>query len=172
MPGNLDAFKESGYKKFFVETGCYLGDGISSALTAGYDNIISIEIAEEFKKNCEEKFKQNKNVNVVLGDSCEILFDVIKNINEPITFWLDGHFSGGNTGFGKYEFPLIQELKQIEMHPIKTHTIMIDDMRLFGDKKYGFDKNMIIETILQINKDYKISYKDGCEKNDILIASV
>lgn len=170
MPGNLEVFKKSNEKNFFIETGCYIGDGIADAISAGYKNII--EIAEHYQRVCLERFKNNQNVNIIIGDSSEILYDTIKDIDSPITFWLDGHFSGANTGMGKYEFPLIQELDQIARHSIKTHTIMIDDMRLFQDKKYGFDKNMIIEKILEINKEYKISYEDGYQEKDILIASV
>lgn len=98
MPSNLEIFKKSNKKSFFVETGCYIGDGIADALSAGYENIISIEISEHYQKICLERFKNNQNVNIIIGDSCEVLYNTIKNIDKPITFWLDGHFSRANTG--------------------------------------------------------------------------
>jgi hypothetical protein len=63
---------------------------------------------------------------------------MIKDINEPITFWLDAHYFPLDMyknknhkiselpGYGKV--PLIDELNQIKRHSIKSHTILIDDI--------------------------------------------
>ena len=160
-------------KSVFVETGSWLGHGIEIALNCGFEEIISIELAEKYFNICNEKFKNNKNVKIILGDSCEVLFNLIEEIDKPITFWLDGHYSGADTGFGKFEYPLIQELEQIKKHKDNTHIILIDDMRLFRNKKETlFDVNNIIEKIITINENYKIFYGNGHTKNDILIAKI
>ena len=82
-----------------------------------------------------ERFKHNPNVNLYHGDSSIILYDVIKNINKRMLFWLDGHYSGHGTSQSNvtqlYEFPLIYEIQQIDKHHIKDHIILIDDLRCF-----------------------------------------
>lgn len=184
MPTTLYIFKK--YKnKYFVETGSYLGDGIQSALDCGFEKIISLEISNQYKTICERRFYGNQNVQLIMGDSCEILYDSIKNIEDQITFWLDGHYSGTGTGLGKYEYPLLQELEQIKKHHLNTHTILIDDLRIFRgneDTSTGeevkFTESDLIDSIMKINKNYTISYEDGehpggkVEKNDVLIANL
>jgi len=100
--------------------------------------------------------------------------DLLKEIDEPATFWLDGHHSAGDTAFGDYRAPLIQELDAIKNHPIKNHTILIDDMRCWQtpNPDLGFWKEDIFNMLNEINPDYEISYLDGYCKDDILAASL
>jgi hypothetical protein len=159
----------------FIETGSYLGDGIQFAIDAGFEKIISIELSEFHYNHCVNRFKNNKNVKIIFGDSSEKIYESIVNIDSNITFWLDGHYSCGNTAFGKYWAPLIQELEQIGNHHIKTHTILIDDMHFWVDEyvyKHGFNQNDIITKIYGINSNYNISYIDGAVENDILVCKL
>lgn len=175
MPAKIDTFKRY-ISNYFIETGCYVGDGIQLALEAGFKNIISIEIDNYYYNISNLRFSKNKNINIIKGDSEEILFDVIKEIKEPITFWLDGHWFGEGTSYsnsGKTS-PLLEELDQIKKHEIKNHIILIDDMRCWvkENKKIDFGKEDIINKILEINNNYNISYEDGIEENDILVAKI
>ena len=62
---------------------------------------------------------------------------LLKKLNRPCLFWLDGHYSGGVTAKADVETPVISELKAILEHHIKGHIILIDDARLFnGTKDY------------------------------------
>lgn len=79
------------YSDIFIETGTFYGDGVQSALNSNYKNITSIEISQKFYDIGKERFKNNSNVNIVLGDSAVILGDIINKYDEQITFWLDGH---------------------------------------------------------------------------------
>ena len=108
-----------------------------------------------------------------LGDSGNILYEVIKDIDSPITFWLDGHFSGGSTALGSEACPILKELDQIKKHPIKTHTILIDDLRVFGTHSFNFITiDQIKEKILEINPNYTFWYENGVIPNDVLVAQV
>jgi hypothetical protein len=69
--------------------------------------------------------------------------------------------------------PLIQELQAIGEHHIKNHIIIIDDVRLFGSEEWsGLQKEQVIDSILNINYKYRITYIDGHIPGDIMIARV
>lgn len=173
MPSNRENFKKY-LNNHFIETGSYLGDGIQQAIDSGYQNIVSIELADKYFDYCTKRFINNTNIKIIKGDSFKVLPSILNEIKEPITFWLDGHHSCGDTGLGKYWAPLMQELEVIKTHPVKTHTIMIDDMRCWElpNPVHGFYKDDIIKILLEINKDYIFTYENGLVENDILIAHV
>jgi hypothetical protein len=160
---------------YFVETGTYLGNGIKLALRAQFPEIYSIEINQEFARDAQRKFKRYSNVHIRQGDSGRILWDVIKDLKSPITFWLDGHV-GDITVPGK-QTPILEELEQIRKHPIKFHTILIDDMHCCGTAFFDFiTKEDIITKIMKINPRYQISYVDGGDageyENNIMVARI
>ncbi len=167
----------------FVETGSYLGEGIQLALTAGFKKIHSIEIVKAKYDICKDLFKGEKKVKLYLGDSVDLLEEIISKIKEPITFWLDGHFSEGDRKHGtpmKTLCPLMDELEIIKKHPIKNHVIMIDDMNCWKGMSNiyheGFDTETIKRKLLEINPEYKLNFINGTYTNgkvipkDILIA--
>jgi hypothetical protein len=157
----------------FVETGTYIGDGVQMALDAGFPTIYSLELAEYYYRSSQKRFQEDSRVHIVLGNSSYVLYNVIKNIQQPITFWLDGHYSGGLTAKTHKNTPVLDELDQIKKHHIKTHTILIDDMRCCDT--WWFDnisKKTIIEKIYEINPDYTITYEDGAIAGDVLVAQV
>jgi len=156
---------------YFIETGTCLGEGVYLALKAKFRNIISIELSEELYNICVKEFKYYPNVILYHGDSTELIWDIIKDINEPITFWLDAHYCG-EVGYkdlisshnNKILTPLHEEIKIIEKHHVKNHTIIIDDVRSFINAD-------VISSLYRINKNYCVSFTDGTHRNDILIAS-
>lgn len=159
--------------KYFVETGSLRGDGIKMALRAQFQDIRSIELSSKYAKFCRKKFKNNPQVKIYHGDSGKKLLDVISDIQEPITFWLDGHYSGSDTALGDSYSPIIRELEQIKSHPINTHTIIIDDVRQFGTKYFDFvTLQEVKEFILTINPEYHFQIYDGFKKGDILVAYI
>lgn len=179
---NVLAFSHSSYdvfKKFpnkvFVETGTYVGQGVQLALdTNGFEQIISVELSQYYYEFSKNRFKHKQGIFIVKGDSSKILSNIIEKISTPITFWLDGHYSGGDTVKGSKNSPILEELDQIKNHPIKNHVILIDDVRDFGT--YSFDyvtKEEIEKKIREINPSYIITYMDcPAAKNDILVAYV
>lgn len=173
MPSNTENFRKYP-NDIFIETGSFLGDGIQQALDAGFKNVISIELSDKYFTISTNRFMYNPNVKIVKGDSFKVLPELLKSINTPVTFWLDGHHSCGDTALGEHWAPLMQELDAIKNHPIKTHTIIIDDMRCWQEPNpvHGFHKDDIFEKLKEINPDYKFTYEDGLEKDDILVAHI
>jgi len=114
----------------YIETGTYLGDGIKCVLN-NYTNIHSIELSEKWYHHNSEQFKNNTNVKMYLGDSKVILPEILNNVNEPVTIYLDAHYSGGTTAFGDEETPLLYELEILKNRKYDD-IIIIDDCRLLG----------------------------------------
>jgi len=173
MPAEFDFFKKFP-NNYFLETGSYLGYGVDQAIKAGFKNILSIEINEEYHNKCIQKFKGNPNVKLFLGDSRKILWDMIKDINDQITFWLDSHYfilqdvpTGGTLS------TLEEEINIIARHPVKTHKILIDDVRLWKSD-YGINKEDIMNRIKKINSNYGFTWETGTPTlpNDIMVAQV
>jgi hypothetical protein len=159
----------------FVETGTYQGDGVETALSIGFQKVISIELFEVLYTPVKEKFKNDSRVTLHCGDSSVILWDAIKDIDEKITFWLDGHvFPNQEIILGVKACPLIEELAHIARHPVKDHVILIDDMSSLPKgclyKTTTFTRKDVEDAILHINDDYKISYFDR-GGTDVLVAS-
>ena len=160
------------HTRYFVETGCFYGFGIDIAIRSGFEFIKSIELADKYVEICRQKFANNPNVEIVKGDSGLILKDVISPINEGITFWLDGHCSMGDTAKGVSTYPIIEELTQIASHPIKSHVIYIDDIRLW--KAYDDKLNMdaVITLLQKINPNYAFYLTDGYHEDQVFVEDI
>ena len=168
----------SKYKNdIFVETGTLWGEAIDIALELGFKKIYSMEIDPEKVKSNRDKFKKEIKegiVEIVEGDTFKIFKDVIAKVDAPATFWLDAHWDGDV--LGEYKCPLPFELEALLSHPIKTHTLLVDDRRLFGEigSSWGedLDEELLIEAMTDINSDYQISFEDGHVEDDIIVAKV
>lgn len=159
---------------YFIETGTSWGNGVQMALDAGFDEIYSIELNPLSYEICRNRFDSDIRVTLIEGDSAYILPVLLPYIHVPMTFWLDGHYSPGNiSSKGDTNTPILAELEAIGQHPIKTHTILIDDVRLFGTQEFDhISLDDIIQKILEINPNYTFFFEDGYVPNDVLVAKV
>lgn len=176
MASTLSKYVLSKYKNnIFIETGTLHGDGVKLALDCGFSKIYSIEIDDDLVEfNLRQFHDQQDRIQIIHGDSFEVLKTLLKTINEPATFWLDGHWDSGPLGM--YNCPLLHELDVIYQHHIKSHSLLIDDRRLFGDSNHHWGREVTEEAILskikQINPLYYISYENGVIPNDIIGAKL
>jgi hypothetical protein len=116
-----------------VETGTYFGEMIA-ATESGFREIWSIEIDAWLHQRAQKVFAAKPHIHLLLGDSRDVLPQVLAKLDRPALFWLDGHFSGGITGKGSSETPILQELEAIARHRVKEHVLLIDDARDFTGK--------------------------------------
>jgi hypothetical protein len=166
----------------FVETGTYQGDTIHRVAYNGVfrpSKIFSLELSEVFYNRCVQRFKNIpkyfSDIQLCKANSKYELYNIIKNLPSEITFWLDSHWSGvADIGCDPETIcPILFELDQIKEHSIKTHTIMIDDIRLMDGCHFPVTLDQIISKIYEINPKYTIKFYDDNEsKNDILVAYV
>src|SRR6185295_17672205 len=86
--------------KYFIETGTCVGSGLQLAVDAGFEVLHSIELAVPFYIQARRRFANTPNVNLWYGDSSKVLPQILRLVDAPATFWLDGHYSGGHTARG------------------------------------------------------------------------
>lgn len=114
----------------FVETGTYRG-GMIVAVKGDFDEIYSIELSEKVHEFARERFARDTHVKLICGDSGEELPGLVEGLARPALFWLDAHYSGGETTEGTKGNPIMREVACI-LKDRKEHVILVDDMRLFG----------------------------------------
>lgn len=163
--------------KIFIETGTLWGDAVQVALDCGFQTVYTIELNPELAENARRRFSkeiEQGRVGVLEGDSFEIFPKLVAEIPDTATFWLDAHWDGGPVG--RYKCPLPMELDALLAHPIKTHTLLIDDRRILGKVNSnwgaGVEESEILATIKKINPNYLVSYEDGWVPDDIIAAVV
>lgn len=161
MQANIGPQGFKGYLNYyFVETGTFWGNGVARALKEGFRQVRSIEFDAMLYNDAVRKFANYPNVQIVKGDSATDLWNLIKDIDQEATFWLDAHIYPPVKG--KQNCPIIEELKQIGRHPIKTHTILIDDMHCADTEAFDWlSKEDLIAKIKEINPNYVITYMPG-----------
>jgi hypothetical protein len=178
MTENTSTLTENVLSKYktecFIETGTLHGAAVKLALKLGFSKIYSIELDENLfnqnTKRFDNEIEQSK-VQLINGDSIDKLSEIVHNLKSKSTFWLDAHVDFGPEG--KKKCPLYEELSIISNSEIKNHTILIDDLRIFGQHwGLGIELERIKNMILEINPKYQFSLEDGCVPNDILAAYV
>lgn len=130
----------------YVETGIWRGDSLQYAIDAGFRRVIGIENDPSSIEFCKSRFGVDvAKIDLVQGDSALVLWDVIKNIDEPITFFLDSHWQMlEGTEPGANPFPLLDELRQIARHKwAMHHKVIIDDWHIFYPDRVGYSKDDI-----------------------------
>lgn len=121
--------KEAGGIDHFVETGTYYG---KTALWASnhFKYVETVEFCKDIFEATREKLKQQSNIVCYYGDSRVVLNRILTQSTDRILFWLDAHWSSGNTYGEKDQCPLLNELDTI-FSDNRNNVIMIDDARTF-----------------------------------------
>jgi len=146
--------------KLLVETGTYLGDMVFIQRSV-FENIISIELSEFLYLKACKRFRNNKNIKILQGDSGVVLNKVIQEINTPALFWLDGHYSSGVTAKGDKECPIFEELNAIFKGNELPHILLIDDARCFvGLGDYPTIEELKTHILKNRNSNFDFEVKD------------
>lgn len=116
--------------RIFVETGTYRGNMVS-ALRYDFDKLYSIELDQKLFEAAKKRFADVPQIQLFQGDSGVELEKVLKTFQAPALFWLDAHYSAGETAKGSLNTPILKELDLVLGHSDK-HVMLIDDARCFG----------------------------------------
>jgi len=156
------------FSSTYLETGSCMGESINRALKAGFDQIKSVEVFEEFYNRCVLRFR-DKPVELFLGKSADCLPEML-NLTEPAVIFLDAHPAGPGTGghsdliekgetsdFHQNKI-LTRELEIILSHPLK-HLIILDDQTLEDAKIF-----------MGMLKEYRFEFMDEQLENHPRVA--
>ena len=181
---DLDEVRKEHNCNVYFETGLWNvareDTSLCQALRLSFDKYASVEINPDFidiaKLKFTQEIKDNK-LKLYEGDSKELaqyLEDFRHGLtsDDKILFFLDSHGSG-------HACPLVEELDAIKDLKNNNHIIMIDDVRIIRDCCWGVEKyqgggfeDLLKQKILDINPNYKFSFLNGYQDNDVLVASL
>jgi len=125
------------YSDTLIETGSGHGGGIQRALDAGFRSIVSIEAKPENYEICMERFLPDPRIVLLLGESVNVLPEVLDIFRQRVVFFLDAHPSGprsyghkelmeGNRDFAQ-DTIIRKELGILLESPYK-HVFILDDI--------------------------------------------
>jgi hypothetical protein len=144
----------------FVETGTCRGDMIRAALH-NFKEIYSVELDEELHRFAKSRFARFSHVHLFQGSSDQVLLQLIPSLRERCLFWLDAHYSGGETARGELECPVLGELAALAQHPIKDHVILIDDANYFNGTRDHPAVEQVEARLAAINQGYRIEVREN-----------
>lgn len=151
----IKEYQQNSNYNILVETGTYKGDMLK-ALKEDFLKLFSIELSHELYIKAKERFKNNSKIEIIEGDSGQMLSVLLNRINEPAIFWLDGHYSGGVTAKGDKDCPIFEELDSIFNSQSINHILLIDDARLFNGMGDYPTIESLTEYVQSKNNKYKV----------------
>lgn len=149
----------------FIETGTYKGSTILNMVPL-FDELHTIEFGKEIYEDLINRYGESK-INFHNGDSAEKLSEILKNIDKKVLFFLDAHYSGGDTAGSWENVPLLKELEAI-IEWGKPCVVIIDDVRIFNTACL----NVSIDSVKSIvnSKMKELYYLPSClDKHDRMV---
>lgn len=135
--------KRWGGGEVWIESGTYSGS-TTRLLSQFSKRIISIEPSDELYAAAKRRMARYRNIELIQGTSESRLDSVIASLVDDgardLSFWLDGHYSGGITFRGDNDTPIRQELNTISRYisSLDFITVCVDDVRIFNPSAMGF----------------------------------
>ena len=119
----------------FVETGTYKAATTIMASTI-FPHVFSTEIDANLYKEAVTKCCDIPNINLLFGDSLDMLKIILPNVTNGCVFFLDAHISGHDSSWnGTDRVPLMQELDIILSHKLSSSIFILDDVRFWKEQE-------------------------------------
>jgi hypothetical protein len=113
-----------------VETGTFTGEMVDALLPVAR-RIISIELDDRLHAAARRRFSGQRSVELLHGDSATLLPGVVRSLEGPALFWLDGHYTGAGSARSHVDSPILAEVATLLAHPMPGRVVLIDDAREF-----------------------------------------
>lgn len=114
----------------FVESGTHLG-GTANWAANHFDRVTTMELSPHFHAEASKRLAAQPKVELLCGDSGKLLRDILGKMSAPGIFWLDAHWSGGETAGEEAECPVLLEIEAVNESPL-ANVVLVDDARLFS----------------------------------------
>jgi hypothetical protein len=137
-----------------VETGTFYAETVRG-LRKEFRQIYSIELDEHLYGMAVARCKHQANAVLLQGDSSKRIGDIIARLTSPALFWLDAHYSGGETARGDVDTPIHAELIAV-LGDGRPHIVLVDDMRDFVNSAQDYPTLDAVRQIAQ-DHDYMMS---------------
>jgi len=121
----------------FVETGTFVAETILD-MEPHFRSLHTIELSRQLHQMAREKYHGIK-IQFHHGNSPEVLSRLMPELNDNAIFFLDAHYSGGDTSRANIDVPIHLELESIRDEFPHKAIIIIDDYRLFRTKDSDID---------------------------------
>lgn len=115
--------------RVFIEAGTFEG-GTAAWAASVFEQVITIEAAPALFAAAQRRLEPYANVRCEAGDSRAVLRRVLPALDRAAVFWLDSHWSGGETFGAGDECPVLEEVSLIAGSG-QGHAVLIDDARMF-----------------------------------------
>lgn len=159
----MNVLRKYGENQIWIESGTYMGEG-ASHLSEFAMHIHTIEPSLKFFELAKIELCKKKNITQHFGNSENLLnsiiiFEINKGTNK-ISFWLDGHYSGGDTYLGNFDTPILSELTIIKNFLTKLDVvkIFIDDIRCFNPTLQQYKDYPKLDYLIQFAKENGLEY--------------
>lgn len=152
----------------WVETGTFMGD-TTSVLSEVAKMVYSIEPEPTLFSKAQQKFSNTSNVKIIRGLSEDVFPKLLPTISGNICFWLDGHYSAGNTFKGPQDTPILDELTIIAANMAKMNklVVMVDDVRCFDPRNPEYSAYPPVDVLVDWARKQNLSWHI---EHDIFIA--
>ena len=126
--------------KNFVETGTYKADTTLMA-AKHYENVFTTEIHNKLYENSKRRAESEgvTNITFMLGNSIDLLKDIVPQVTDGAVFFIDAHISGSDSGWnGAQRVPLFEELDVILDGKVGPSVFIFDDIRLWKNETWDW----------------------------------
>lgn len=144
---NLSLLKQELGINTLYETGTGLGASLLWAHQSGISNLTSIEQDTGTLAAAKIKLKDVSAVNLLQGDTMDLINDLPTKTKDPCLIFLDAHFAGGadfkdvqaylQSAKDPRSLPLLEELRVLATKDLSSGWIIIDDARLYVDGPFA-----------------------------------
>ena len=137
--------RRRGGNGIWIETGTFLGDTTLFLSTFG-SKVITLEPDSKLFQAARDRFQNNPSIVCIHGTSEGRLAGILNDLPaielSNVSFWLDGHYSGGVTYKSDVDTPIVFELSCIEklLDQCKLISILIDDVRCFNSTSQEYSQ--------------------------------
>lgn len=139
----------------FIETGTYFGEMLA-AVAPVFEELHSIELSPIYYQRAKQRLSHQPNIHLYQGDSAILLPLLLERCSRRTIFWLDAHYSGGDTASAISPTPITNELESILQHRIPDHVVLIDDARHFNGTNGYPTLEEIKEMVFSLRSDYVV----------------
>lgn len=120
-----------------IETGTCEG-GFAIIAASVFNKVITIELNSYYYERAKKELQFIDNVELINGNSIDVLKNILPKQKRPLVFYLDAHFFNPDNSesplIPRSEFPLFKELELIKTRN-KKDIVIIDDVHTFGRER-------------------------------------